>query len=182
MQSRATKQELQQIWPMTAEVFPFSDLFYVSILSLFLMLTLLAHSHTSISLGLSHKHYGHRCNIHTYYGNVYNDAHTRMGDPTEVMVDLWLFDLLCYFNVCCCSKPHLTTWQRGPITIPLGVCVCVCHTERGQHGGAWKKAVIETERLSACACMWYKHDRLISHQWPFKVFSIGTPDLFTWCQ
>lgn len=61
------------------------------------------------------------------------DTHTHMADPAEVMLDLWLFGLLCYFNVCCCTwgdtQTHPTAWQRGPITIPMGEdkkeCVCL---------------------------------------------------------
>lgn len=135
---------------------------------------------------LSHKHYEHTDVTFTQiYGHTHTLTHTctHMADPAEVMVDPLLFGLLCYFNVFCCTwgDTQAHTWQhdRGAqLPFPWErerASVCVCHRESAQ-----KKNWREWE--STCACMWCKHDRLISHQWPFKVFSIGTPDLFTWCQ
>lgn len=53
----------------------------------------------------------HRCSIHT---SMNTHMCTHMADPVEVTVDLWLFGLLCYFNVCCCTRgdTQAITWQH----------------------------------------------------------------------
>lgn len=111
------------------------------------------------------------------------DVHIYGSFLTDLLVDLWLFGLSCCYNDCTWaghSKTYLTAWQRGPITFPQRECVS--HMEKEQSGGTDSKVKIENERHTACACMLQKRDRLISHQWPFKVFSVGTSDLFVWCQ
>ncbi len=116
-----------------------SDLIY------FFLLVSLFDAHTWASVLVSQALWPHRCSIHTSL-----DTHTctHMADPAEVMVDLWLFGLLCYFNVCCCTwgdtQTHIWQHDRGAqLPFPWGrererereresVCVCVCVVERVQ--------------------------------------------------
>lgn len=113
---------------MTDEIFPLVQILSASFFLLpLLILTLLTHGH----LFSSHEHYEH---THSHiYRHTHTLTRTHMADPGEVMVDLWLFGLLCYFNVAHegTLKPTPDSMTEGPNYHSHGgergaMCVCVC--------------------------------------------------------
>lgn len=167
-----------------------SDLIY------FFLFVSLFDTHTAYSLThehlfWSHKHYEHTDVTFTHLWT-HTLAHTHVHIWLTLQRSWWIYGCLVSCVILMSSVAHEGTLKPTPDSMTEGPNYhshgrerereSVCCGERVQRRGAERKAEIESERRSACACIWYKHDRLISHQWPFKVFSIGTPDLFTWCQ